>query len=89
MQSLYVEREGAFVLDVEGAVEKSMLEEARGSNAAVTTVATKKGLRPTAIPDITARAKVKKFQNIFPFAPATDTFCLPRHSYRRRVHLYR
>ncbi len=35
LQGLYVEREGGFVLDVEGAVEKSMLEEAQGSNAAL------------------------------------------------------
>src|SRR4051812_4888589 len=99
LQSLYVEREGGFVLDVEGAVEKAKLEEVRTNNVAlasqlaetkrrfegieseqvkaiaaerdalngrltaiqvdqgVTTVATKKGLRPTAIPDITARAR--------------------------------
>ena len=99
LQSLYVEREGAFVLDVEGAVDKARVDEVRASNVAltsqlaeqkrrfegieseqvkaiaaerdglnarltaiqvdqgVTTVATKKGLRPTAIPDITARAR--------------------------------
>ena len=99
LQSLYVERDGAFVLDVEGAVDKARVEEVRNSNVAlmsqlaeqkkrfeaieseqvksiaaerdslnakltaiqvdqgVLTVATKKGLRPTAIPDITARAR--------------------------------
>jgi len=35
LQSLYVEREGGFVLDVEGAVEKSKVEEVRGTNAAL------------------------------------------------------
>jgi hypothetical protein len=99
VQALYVEREGGFVLDVEGAVDRGMVEEVRSSNAAlmkerdemkrrferseseqvkaiaaerdalngrlmaiqidqgVTTVASKKGLRPSAIPDITARAR--------------------------------
>src|SRR5690242_4424639 len=99
LQSLYVERDGAFVLDVEGAVDRARVEEVRASNIALTsqlaeqkkrfeaieseqvksiaaerdslnakltaiqvdqgvpTVATKKGLRPTAIPDITARAR--------------------------------
>jgi hypothetical protein len=99
LQSLYVERDGAFVLDVEGAVDKGRVDEVRASNIALTsqlaeqkkrfeaieseqvksiaaerdslnakltaiqvdqgvlTVATKKGLRPTAIPDITARAR--------------------------------
>jgi hypothetical protein len=89
--ALYTERDGAFVLDVEGAVDKSRVEEVRASNVALTnqlaeqrkrfeaieseqvktiaaervslnakltaiqvdqgvlTVATKKGLRPTAI----------------------------------------
>jgi hypothetical protein len=98
-QPLYVERDGVWVLDVDGAVEKSRLEEFRNSNVAlmrerddlkrrfersesdqvraiaaerdalnarltaiqvdqgVTTVATRKGLRPTAILDITARAR--------------------------------
>jgi hypothetical protein len=98
LQGLYVEREGAFVLDVEGAVDKGLVEEARNSNVAparerdelkrrferseseqikaiaverdglvaklmriqvdqgVVSVATRKGLRPSAIPDITARA---------------------------------
>jgi hypothetical protein len=99
LQSLYVERDGAFVLDVEGAVDRARVDEVRSSNVAlmsqlaeqkkrfeaieseqvksiaaerdslnakltaiqvdqgVLTVATKKGLRPTAIPDITARAR--------------------------------
>ena len=99
LQSFYVERDGSFVLDVDGAVEKTRVDEVRASNIAlasqlaeqkkrfeaieseqvkaitaerdalnsqltaiqidqgVTTVATKKGLRPTAIPDITARAR--------------------------------
>jgi hypothetical protein len=99
LQSLYLERDGGFVLDVEGAVDKARVEEVRASNIAlasqlaeqrkrfeaieseqvkviaaerdslnakltaiqvdqgVLTVATKKGLRPTAIPDITARAR--------------------------------
>ena len=99
LQSLYVEREGAFVLDVEGAVDKARVDEVRATNTALTsqlaeqkrrfegieseqvkaiaaerdglnarltaiqvdqgvlTVATKKGLRPSAIPDITARAR--------------------------------
>jgi hypothetical protein len=99
-QSLYVERDGAFVLDVEGAVDRARVDEVRASNVAlasqlaeqkrrfegieseqvkaiaaerdglnakltaiqvdqgVVTVATKKGLRPSAIPDITARARV-------------------------------
>jgi hypothetical protein len=34
-QSLYVEREGAFVLDVEGAVDKARVEEVRASNVAL------------------------------------------------------
>ena len=92
LQSLYVERDGAFVLDVEGAVDKARVDEVRASNVAlasqlaeqkrrfegieseqvkaiaaerdglsakltaiqvdqgVVTVATKKGLRPSAIP---------------------------------------
>ena len=100
LQSLYVEQEGAFVLDVEGAVDKARVDEVRATNTALTSqlaeqkrrfegieseqvkaiaaerdglnarltaiqvdqgvfaVATKKGLRPTAIPDITARARV-------------------------------
>jgi len=100
LQAFYLERDGAFVLDVEGAVDKSRVEEVRSSNVAlmsqlaeqkkrfeaieseqvksiaaerdslnakltaiqvdqgVLTVATKKGLRPTAVPDITARARV-------------------------------
>jgi hypothetical protein len=100
LQSLYVERDGAFVLDVEGAVDRARVDEVRASNSALTsqlaeqkrrfegieseqvkaiaaerdalsskltaiqvdqgavTVATKKGLRPTAIPDITARARI-------------------------------
>jgi hypothetical protein len=100
VQSPYTERDGAFVLDVEGAVDKSRVEEVRAKNIAlasqlaeqrkrfeaieseqvktiaaervslnakltaiqvnqgVLAVATKKGLRPTAIPDITARARV-------------------------------
>lgn len=99
LQALYLERDGAFVLDVEGAVDKSRVDEFRANNIALTnqlseqrkrfeaieseqvktiaaerdslnakltaiqvdqgvlTVATKKGLRPTAIPDITARAR--------------------------------
>jgi hypothetical protein len=98
-QSLYVARDGAFVLDVEGAVDRARVEEVRASNIALTsqlaeqkkrfegieseqvkaiaaerdglvakltaiqvdqgvlTVATKKGLRPSAIPDIPARAR--------------------------------
>ena len=98
-QGLYVEREGGWFLDVEGAVDKARVEEFRNSNVAlmrerdelkrrferseseqvravaaerdalnarltaiqidqgVTATATKKGLRPTAIPDITARAR--------------------------------
>jgi hypothetical protein len=36
LQSHYVEREGSFVLDVDGAVEKSRLDELRNSNAALT-----------------------------------------------------
>jgi hypothetical protein len=98
-QAFYAERDGAFVLDVEGAVDKSRVDEVRAGNVAlasqlaeqrkrfeaieseqvksiaaerdslnakltaiqvdqgVLTVATKKGLRPTAIPDITARAR--------------------------------
>ncbi len=35
LQSLYVEREGGFVLDVEGAVDKAKVEEVRSSNAAL------------------------------------------------------
>ena len=99
VQGLYVERDGGWVLDVEGAVDKARVEEFRESNVAlkrerdelkrrferseseqvqavaaerdalnarltaiqvdqgVITVATRKGLRPTAIPDITARAR--------------------------------
>jgi hypothetical protein len=34
-QSLYVERDGAFVLDVEGAVEKTRLDEFRSTNVAL------------------------------------------------------
>jgi hypothetical protein len=33
LQPLYVEREGAFVLDVEGAVDRAMVDEFRNSNA--------------------------------------------------------
>jgi hypothetical protein len=36
LQSLYVERDGAFVLDVEGAVEKARVDEVRASNIALT-----------------------------------------------------
>ena len=99
LQSLYVERDGAFVLDVDGAVDRSKVDEFRNTNVAlikerddlrkrferseseqvqaiaaerdslnarltaiqvdqgVITTATKKGLRPSAIPDITARAR--------------------------------
>jgi hypothetical protein len=109
LQSLYVEREGAFVLDVEGAVDNARVEEVRASNVAlshqlaeqkrrfegieseqvkaiaakrdtlnarltaiqvdqgVTTVATKKGLRPIALPDISR-------------CPATDKLCRAIHS---------
>jgi hypothetical protein len=35
LQSLYVERDGAWLLDVDGAVEKSKLEEFRATNVAV------------------------------------------------------
>ena len=35
LQSLYVERDGAWLLDVEGAVEKAKLEEFRSTNVAV------------------------------------------------------
>jgi hypothetical protein len=100
LHSLYLERDGSFVLDVDGAVDKARGDEVRATNIALTsqlaeqekrfeaieseqvkaiaaerdslnakltaiqvdqgvlTVATKKGLRPTAIPDITARARV-------------------------------
>src|SRR5687768_15012963 len=34
-QALYVERDGAFVLDVEGAVEKTRLDEFRSTNVAL------------------------------------------------------
>jgi hypothetical protein len=34
-QSLYVERDGGFVLDVDGAVEKARLDEVRNSNTAL------------------------------------------------------
>ncbi len=34
-QSLYVEREGAWMLDVEGAVDKAKLEEFRANNIAL------------------------------------------------------
>ncbi|HSA12464.1 MAG TPA: hypothetical protein P5205_22175 [Candidatus Paceibacterota bacterium] len=99
LQGLYVERDGAWVLDVEGAVERSKVDEFRDANVAlrrerdeikrrferseseqvqavvaerdalnarltaiqidqgVTAAASKRGLRPTAIPDITARAR--------------------------------
>lgn len=98
-QGLYVERDGGWVLDVDGVVDKARVEEFRNSNVAlmrerdelkrrferseseqvqavaaerdalnarltaiqidqgVTTTASKRGLRPTAIPDITARAR--------------------------------
>jgi hypothetical protein len=36
LQSLYVEREGAFMLDVEGAVDKARVEEVRSTNVALT-----------------------------------------------------
>jgi hypothetical protein len=36
LQSLYVEREGAFVLDVEGAVDRARVDEVRASNIALT-----------------------------------------------------
>jgi hypothetical protein len=35
LQSLYVERDGSFVLDVEGAVDKSKLDEFRANNIAL------------------------------------------------------
>jgi hypothetical protein len=35
LQSLYVERDGAFVLDVEGAVDKSRVDEVRAGNVAL------------------------------------------------------
>ena len=35
LQGLYVERDGAWVLDVEGAVEKARLDEARTASAAL------------------------------------------------------
>ena len=99
LQSLYVEHDGGFVLDVEGAVDKTKLDEFRTNNIALTNQlaetkrrfegieseqvravaaerdalnarltaiqvdqgvvasATKKGLRPSAIPDLTARAR--------------------------------
>jgi len=34
-ESLYIERDGAFVLDVEGAVEKTRLDEFRSTNVAL------------------------------------------------------
>jgi hypothetical protein len=36
LQSLYVERDGAFVLDVEGVVDRARVEEVRASNIALT-----------------------------------------------------
>jgi hypothetical protein len=36
LQSLYVERDGAFVLDVEGAVDKARVDEFRANNIALT-----------------------------------------------------
>jgi hypothetical protein len=36
VQSLYTERDGAFVLDVEGAVDKSWVDEFRANNIALT-----------------------------------------------------
>ena len=118
LQSLYVERDGAFVLDVDGAVDKGELDEFRNTNVAlikerddlkgggssgvksaqvqavvaerdslnarltaiqidqgVTTVASKKGLRPTAIPDFTAQNS------------RGDGFCGCRsNSYTARLH---
>jgi len=73
----YVERDGAFVLDVEGVVDRARMEEVRAHNAnlmreregltarlsavqidqGMTAAATKRGLRSTAIQDITARAR--------------------------------
>jgi hypothetical protein len=35
LQSLYVERDGAFMLDVEGAVDKARVDEFRNSNVAL------------------------------------------------------
>ena len=35
LQALYVERDGAFVLDVDGAVEKSKVDEFRNTNVAL------------------------------------------------------
>ena len=115
LQSLYVERDGGFVLDVEGAVDKAKVDEFRANNVAltnqlaeskrrfegieseqvkavaaerdalstrltaiqidqgVTTVATRKGLRPTAIPDITSRARtVFRLVNGVPTAFESD-----------------
>ena len=99
LQSHYVERDGALVLDVEGAVDRARVDEFRNSNVAlmqerdelkrrferseseqvqtiaaerdalngrlmaiqvdqgVVAAATRKGLRPTAAPDIAARAR--------------------------------
>ena len=36
MQAFYVERDGAFLLDVEGAVDKSRVDEFRENNIALT-----------------------------------------------------
>jgi hypothetical protein len=100
--ALYTERDWAFVLDVEGAVDKSRVDEFRASNIALAnqlaeqkrrfegieseqvkaiaaerdalnskltaiqvdqgmvTVATKKGLRPSAIPDITVAPPLRR-----------------------------
>src|SRR5262252_3509456 len=122
--ALYVERDGAFVLDAEGATEKAKADEMRNHNVelrkqieqlnarfeginpeevrklaaekqlsaataerdsltarltaiqidqGIITAATKRGLRPTAIPDITARARtVFKLVNGAPRAFDTD-----------------
>ena len=77
LETHYVERDGAWVLDADGVAEKSKLDEFRSTNVAlmkerdalnsrlvtiqidqgVVATATKRGLRATAIPDITSRAR--------------------------------
>ena len=93
LETHYVERDGAWVLDADGVAEKSKLDEFRSTNVAlmkerdalnsrlvtiqidqgVVATATKRGLRATAIPDITSRARsVFRLVNGVPTAFESD-----------------
>lgn len=62
--SLYVEREGAFVLDVEGAVEKARLDEFRNNNVALQKQLQELGQKFEGIDPERARALLEKQQEL-------------------------